>query len=95
MVEIPQTVRNFSEPMKMVEALVQQKLLAHPRNPVLTWMMSNVVASTDAKENIYPRKETDEAKIDGPVALIMTMNRAVATELKKPSVYEERGVIFI
>ena len=42
----------------------------------MTWMMSNVVAHTDAKDNIYPRKEFPENKIDGVVALIMAINRA-------------------
>lgn len=95
MVEIGQTVRNFSEPMKAVEALVLQGRMAHPRNPVLTWMMSNVVAKEDAKENIYPRKEVGDSKIDGPVGLIMTMNRAIAAEPKKPSVYEGRGIALV
>ena len=38
-------------------------------------MISNVVCHTDAKDNIYPRKERPENKIDGPVASIMAMGR--------------------
>lgn len=101
MVEMPATVKNFSEPMKALEAMVLQAVsrrpsrnkdrLAHPHCPVLDWMMSNVVATLDAKENIYPRKETEEAKIDGPVALIMALGRGLAGE--SSSVYEERGIL--
>jgi phage terminase large subunit-like protein len=40
-------------------------------------MMGNVVAKVDAKEHIYPRKEQPGDKIDGPVALIMAMGRAM------------------
>ena len=40
-------------------------------------MISNVVAQLDAKDNIYPRKERPENKIDGPVALIMALSRAI------------------
>jgi phage terminase large subunit-like protein len=40
-------------------------------------MMSNVVAKEDAKENIYPRKDKPEQKIDGPVAIIMGVGRAM------------------
>jgi phage terminase large subunit-like protein len=36
-------------------------------------MASNVVARLDAKDNIYPRKERAENKIDGIVALIMAI----------------------
>jgi phage terminase large subunit-like protein len=40
-------------------------------------MASNVVAHLDAKDNIYPRKERPENKIDGIVALIMAISRAI------------------
>lgn len=79
-IEFNQTVRNMSEPMKEVEARVTARTLWHDGNPAMTWMMGNVVARIDAKENIYPRKdrENDSAcKIDGPVALIMAMGRAL------------------
>jgi phage terminase large subunit-like protein len=77
MVELRQTVQNMSEPMKQLEALVLQGKLEHDGNPVLTWMISNVVCHRDAKDNIYPRKERNENKIDGAVALIMALARIV------------------
>lgn len=86
-VNFNQTVRNMSEPMKEVEAQVLKGTLYHDGNPVMNWMMSNVTARIDAKENIYPRKENDNnplCKIDGPVAMIIAMGRAmVAAPLKK------------
>lgn len=77
MVELRHTVQNMSEPMKELEALVLQKKLAHGDCPIMTWMMSNVVATLDKKENIYPNKERAENKIDGVVALIMALGRAL------------------
>jgi phage terminase large subunit-like protein len=77
MIELRPTVLNFSEPMKTLEALVLQKKLIHDGDPVLGWMASNVVANLDAKDNIYPRKERAENKIDGIVALIMAISRAI------------------
>ena len=77
MIEVRPTVLNFSEPMKTLEALVLQKKLVHDGDPVLAWMASNVVAHTDVKDNIYPRKERPENKIDGIVALIMALSRAI------------------
>lgn len=77
MVEVRPTVLNFSEPMKSLEALVLQKKLIHDGDPVMGWMASNVVAHLDAKDNIYPRKERPENKIDGIVALIMGLSRAI------------------
>ena len=78
MVEVRQTVQNISEPMKELEALVLQKKLAHGDCPILTWMASNVTAKLDVKDNIYPNKERPENKIDGIVALIMALSRAIA-----------------
>lgn len=77
MVEIRPLVLNFSEPMKFLEALVLSGRITHDGNPAMTWMMSNVVCHRDAKDNIYPRKERDENKIDGPVALIMGIARSM------------------
>ena len=75
MVEVPNNVKNFSAAMKELEALVYARRLRHNGNPVLAWMMSNVVARLDAKDNIYPRKELPENKIDGAVAVIMGLAR--------------------
>ena len=77
MVEVRPTVLNFSEPMKTLEALVLERKFAHGGDPVLTWMVSNVVCHRDQKDNIYPRKERAENKIDGVVALLMALNRAL------------------
>ncbi|WP_284672830.1 terminase TerL endonuclease subunit [Moraxella haemolytica] len=82
MVELRHTVQNMSEPMKELEAVVLQKRLAHGDDPVMTWMMSNVVAQVDKKDNIYPNKERAENKIDGVVALIMAMSRAITHQDK-------------
>lgn len=80
MVEMRPTVLNFSEPMKQLEALVLQgpAKFQHDASPAMTWMVSNVVCHRDQKDNIYPRKERPENKIDGPVAVIMGLGRAMA-----------------
>jgi len=79
-IEYRQTVQNLSEPMKELEALVLQGRFHFDGDPVLTWMISNVVAHLDAKENIYPRKERPENKIDGAVALICAIGLAISKE---------------
>jgi phage terminase large subunit-like protein len=90
MIEFPATVRNFSEPMKEFEALLRQGLLFHNNNPVFNWMISNLVVKEDRKGNIFPRKERDENKIDGPVAAIMGLARWLfqVEEEKVVSVYD-------
>lgn len=79
-VELGQTVKNMSLPMKELESAVKAGRVHHDGNPVLTWMASNVVAKLDAKDNIYPRKEKPEQKIDGIVASIMGIARALSGE---------------
>jgi phage terminase large subunit-like protein len=95
MVEYRQTVNTMSEPMKTLQALVLQKKLTHDGNPVMTWMVSNVICHLDVKDNIYPRKERPENKIDGPVALIMGIGRILAGGVTEPSVYESRGILIL
>ncbi len=79
MVEYRPLVLTMSEPMKTLEALVLQGKLTHDDNPVMNWMISNVVCHRDAKDNIYPRKEREENKIDGPVAAITALGRCIAS----------------
>lgn len=80
MVEVPNTVKHFSPAMKELEAMVYARRLRHNGDPVLAWMVSNVVARLDAKDNIYPRKELPENKIDGIVAVIMGLARLTVQE---------------
>ena len=77
MIEVRPTVLNFSEPMKELEAIILQKRFRY-NCPVLQWMMGNVVARLDKKDNIFPDKERVENKIDGVVATIMAVNRWMA-----------------
>lgn len=80
MVEVRATVMNYSEPMKELEAAILNGRLTHDGNPAMTWMVSNVVCHRDAKDNIYPRKESEANKIDGPVAAMAALGRALAAQ---------------
>jgi phage terminase large subunit-like protein len=82
MVEVRQTVQNMSEAMKEFEAVVLDGRFHHNGDPVLTWMVGNVIARRDAKDNVYPRKESEDKKIDGAVAIIMALARAIANPVK-------------
>lgn len=77
MVEMRPIVRNFSEPMKELQSLVLQKRIHHDGDPVLAWMISNVVVEEDRKGCIFPRKQLPQNKIDGAVALIMALGRLI------------------
>lgn len=74
---VPANVMQYSEPMKELEALILRGKLKHDGNPVLTWMVSSVVCKRDDKDNIYPKKEREENKIDGVVATIIALGQAL------------------
>ena len=77
MLEIRPTPLNFSEPMKELEALIKSGRIRHNGDKCFSWMMSNVVAYVDVKDNVYPRKDRAENKIDGPISLIMAIGAAM------------------
>ena len=92
MVEVGATVQNFSDPMKELRALVTSGRFHHTGCPALAWMISNVVCHVDAKENVFPRKQTSKNKIDAAITLIMALNRWMVAAAPTESVYESRGV---
>ena len=80
MLEYRMTVQNLSGPMKELDALMRAGTIAHAGCPVMEWQVNNVVAQIDAKDNVFPRKPRDEAKIDNPVALMMAVGVAMKEE---------------
>ncbi len=76
-VEIPQTVNMLSEPMKEIEAALKDGKFHHDGNPVTAWMFANTMCNPDKKDNVFPYKVGVENKIDGAVATITAMNRAM------------------
>lgn len=80
MIEVRPTVKHMSSAMKELEGRIAAQKIEHAGCPVIEWMMSNVVCVTDVRDNIYPRKEKPENKIDGPVAVIMAMGRALVPD---------------
>ena len=82
-VEFPQTVQMLSEPMKTFESLIADGRFHHDGNPCTRWQMSNVTAHYDAKDNVFPRKEQPENKIDACLALLMSLSRALVGSATK------------
>lgn len=86
-----QGYKDMSPPTKELMKLTLENKMAHGGNPVLSWMMDNVYVRTDPAGNIKPDKEKSTEKIDGVVALIMALDRAIRKEIKE-NVYEKRGM---
>jgi len=93
LVQFGQGFASMSPPMKELERIVLDAKLAHGNNPVSNWMVANLVARLDAAGNIKPDKERSIEKIDGPVMLIMALDRATRHQPEPESVYETRGLL--
>ena len=81
LVEITQRPLFFTPPLIQVENLVLEKKLVHDGNPVMSWMVSNLVVKVSKfNELMSPTKERPENKIDGPIAMLMALGRALNNE---------------
>jgi Phage Terminase len=68
-----------------LEKLIVSKKLAHGGNPVTHWMAANVAVAQDPAGNLKPARDKTTERIDGIVALIMGIGRAmVAQEEPQP-----------
>ncbi|MFC7408722.1 terminase large subunit [Hydrogenophaga atypica] len=91
LVEITQRAIFFTPALIQVENLVLEGKLCHDGNPVMAWMVSNLVVKVSKfNELMSPTKERPENKIDGPISALMALGRALANE---PSNTIEQGFV--
>lgn len=98
LVRFPQTHTNFNEPCKVFESAVIEGKMRHGGHPVLRWMAANVALdhkrqgardgiSVEQSQLRMPSKVKSGEKIDGIVAALMGLGRAVlAPESAEPSI---------
>ena len=92
-VPIGMNFKDMSPGMKELYKLLLEGKMIHGGNPVLKWMAGNVVADVDAADNIKPNKQKSTEKIDGIVAWIMALDRAIRHTGETASVYDSRGLL--
>lgn len=90
-----QGYKDMSPPTKELMKLVLEKRIEHGGNKPLRWMMENVFIKTDPAGNIKMDKEKSTERIDGAVALVMALDRAIRNGIATESIYDERGLILI
>lgn len=91
-----QGFKDMSPTTKELMKLTLEKKIAHGGHPVLRWMMDNIYIRTDPAGNIKPDKAKSTEKIDGVVATIMALDRAIRNEGEtEDSIYDERGLLFL
>jgi len=91
-----QGFKDMSPPTKELMKLTLEQRIAHAGQPVLRWMMDNIYIRTDPAGNIKPDKEKSTEKIDGAVATIMALDRALRNcGGESESVYDGRGLLVL
>lgn len=90
-VEFKQNAMMMSPAMDEVEAAIYAGRLHHDNCPIMQWMSGNVVVKPYKTDYKTPTKEKEHLKIDGMVALIMAVGRAMYDGESDASIYEDRG----
>ena len=91
-----QGFKDMSPPTKEFMKLTLEGRIAHGGHPVLRWNMDNIFIRTDPAGNIKAVKEKSTEKIDGAIATIMALDRAIRCgNDNTASVYDSRGILFI
>ena len=89
-----QGFKDMSPPTKELMKLTLEKKIAHGGNPVLRWNMDNIFIRTDPAGNIKADKQKSTEKIDGAIAMIMALDRAIGNgNVNAESVYDNRGLL--
>ena len=94
MVPFGQGYKDMSPPTKELMRLVLEHKINHGGHPVLRWNMDNAFVRTDPAGNVKIDKEKSTEKVDGAVALVMALDRAMKNN-SGGSVYDDRGLLFI
>ena len=94
MVPFGQGFKDMSPPTKELMRLVLEHRLCHGGHPVLRWNMDNAFVRTDPAGNLKLDKEKSTEKVDGAVALVMALDRAMKNQ-GGDSVYNHRGLIVL
>lgn len=91
-----QGFKDMSPPTKELMKLTLEQRIAHGGHPVLRWNIDNIFVRTDPAGNIKADKEKSTEKIDGAIATIMALDRAIRCGNNNcASVYDDRGLLFI
>ena len=91
-----QGFKDMSPPTKELMKLTLEQKIAHGGHPVLRWNMDNIFIRRDPAGNIKADKEKSTEKIDGAIATIMALDRAIRCgNTNTESVYDNRGLLFM
>jgi len=83
MIDFPPTHAAMAAPCSEMENLIAARKLYHGGNRVMRWMASNAIACYSREGNVKIDRSKSTAKVDGMVAMVMALGRAIQD--KKPA----------
>lgn len=102
----PQNHGKYSEPFRAMMEMMKEvrivdgkpvRALVHDGDPVMAWMMTNMVCNKNNKDQWMPDKGASTQKIDIAVAVVMAISECLFSEEGGRSIYcrQKRGFIEI
>lgn len=96
MVQMGQGYVSMSPPTKELLRLLKEGRYRHGGNPIARWCVDNLAVAMDPAGNVKPDKEKSGDKIDGVVAAVMALDRAINRPKPKRSAYDDdRGLMVV
>jgi phage terminase large subunit-like protein len=95
MVAMGQGFGSLAAPTRELERLVLEGTLQHGGTPVLRWMVANAAVEQDHAGNRKPSKRKSRERIDGVVALIMALGRAMVAAPGGGSSYADHRLLIV
>jgi phage terminase large subunit-like protein len=95
MVNFGQGYRSMNPPTKELMRLIKSERLIHGGHEVLRWNADNLYVVHDSAGNEKPDKQHSSEKIDGIVALVMALGRAMNYKPEPTPYYVSNGLFFV
>ena len=92
MIPVEQTTRRLNEGTCKIEEMAQGGLISHGGDPVLAWMVDNVMILEDQEGRKKPNKRKSKDKIDGAVAMVIAASISISQSSEQA---DEPGIMVI
>jgi phage terminase large subunit-like protein len=90
-IDMRQGFASMSPPIKAWEGLIRQRRFRHGGNPVMRWMFDNIRMRTDPDGNVKIDRAKSTDKIDGAIAAVMGLDRAIRHQPEPENDYATAG----
>lgn len=90
LIQFGQGYKSISPPLKEFETMILGRKIIHGNNPVLRFMADSAIVVSDPADNKKFDKAKSTGRIDGLVATVMALDRALKHKRVQESIYTKR-----